>query len=106
MKPDLDNANGGKFSAISREILRVARGRLSFSLSERTDRKGGEMVRINGTSCSAEGMCLSAYLQSEGYVVCRIAVEVNGAIIPQEDYDARILQSGDVVEIVSFVGGG
>lgn len=36
----------------------------------------------------------------------RVAVEVNLAIIKKVDYSAHILNEGDQVEIVNFVGGG
>ena len=36
----------------------------------------------------------------------RIAVERNGEIIPKTSYQDIILQDGDVLEVVSFVGGG
>lgn len=37
---------------------------------------------------------------------CRVAVEVNLAVIKRADYAAYRLNDGDKVEIVSFVGGG
>lgn len=36
----------------------------------------------------------------------RIAVELNREIVPRTAYDSTPLNSGDVVEIVHFVGGG
>ena len=36
----------------------------------------------------------------------RIAVERNGDIVPKAQYDETMLCDGDVVEVVSFVGGG
>ena len=36
----------------------------------------------------------------------RIAVERNGEIVPRRTYGETVLQDGDVLEIVSFVGGG
>lgn len=35
-----------------------------------------------------------------------VAVEVNLEIIRKHDYDKQLLQDGDAVEIVNFVGGG
>ena len=35
-----------------------------------------------------------------------VAVEINRAIIPKSTHDGQVLQSGDEVEIVTFVGGG
>ena len=36
----------------------------------------------------------------------RVAVEVNGEIVPKTEHGARALRSGDRVEVVTFVGGG
>lgn len=36
----------------------------------------------------------------------RVAVEVNQEIIPKDDFDRFVLSPNDVLEIVSFVGGG
>jgi sulfur carrier protein len=36
----------------------------------------------------------------------RVAVEINQVVIPKADWDAVVLQPGDTVEIVNFVGGG
>ena len=64
-------------------------------------------MRINGAEVSlTQGTTLLAYLQQQGYQLERIAVELNGDILRREQYGAVILQDADVVEIVSFVGGG
>lgn len=64
-------------------------------------------LRINGAEVSLpQGTTLLAYLQQQGYQLERIAVELNGDILRREQYGAVILQDADVVEIVSFVGGG
>ena len=36
----------------------------------------------------------------------RVAVEVNEAVVKRAKYDETTLASGDVIEIVNFVGGG
>ena len=64
------------------------------------------MVHINGKDVAAEGMTLEQYLLENGYKKEQIAVECNEEIIPKAEYSERILRDGDVVEIVSFVGGG
>lgn len=64
-------------------------------------------LRINGAEVGLpQGTTLLAYLQQQGYQLERIAVELNGDILRREQYGAVILQDADVVEIVSFVGGG
>lgn len=64
------------------------------------------MIKINGEPQAVQGMSLSAYLAQVGYQPERIAVECNEEIVPKAEYDKKILQDGDVLEIVSFVGGG
>ena len=65
------------------------------------------MLTINGENAeSAIGMALDAYLASKGYPSSRLAVERNGEIVPKACYSQVILQDGDTVEIVRFVGGG
>ena len=36
----------------------------------------------------------------------RVAVEINRAIVPKAEWERTMIASGDVVEIVNFVGGG
>jgi sulfur carrier protein len=36
----------------------------------------------------------------------KIALEINGEIIPHSQFESRILQDGDQIEIVTAVGGG
>lgn len=64
------------------------------------------MVRVNGEDVEALGMSISSYLNKNGYDQSRLAVEKNGEIVPKRMYQEIFLQEGDVVEIVSFVGGG
>lgn len=64
------------------------------------------MVRINGREEAAAGMVLKDYLEQKRYPADGIAVECNEEIIAKSKYDNYILKDGDVVEIVSFVGGG
>lgn len=64
------------------------------------------MVKINGEMTEAVGEKLESYLEAHGYKPATIAVEINEEIIPKCDYGKTIFQEGDVVEIVSFVGGG
>lgn len=64
------------------------------------------MVKINGKMLDISGTSLSGYLTDAGYDPARIAVEINGEIVPKSSYDERLLCDGDTVEVVSFVGGG
>lgn len=65
------------------------------------------MIKINGKECSdVVGMTVSAFLKREGYSEKFIAVECNDEIVPKLTYPERVLQDGDVLEVVQFVGGG
>ena len=64
------------------------------------------MLIINGKSCNAKGKLIAVYLSEEGYDLKRVAVEKNGEIVPKSQYENTAFENGDIVEIVSFVGGG
>lgn len=64
------------------------------------------MVKINGEELELAGKTLAEYLAATDYDIKRIAVERNGEIIPKSQYAETVLETGDSVEIVSFVGGG
>ena len=64
------------------------------------------MVKVNGEPKDIEGKTLAEYLATTNYDVKRIAVERNGDIVPKAQYGETVLQDGDSLEVVSFVGGG
>lgn len=64
------------------------------------------MVKINGEELNASGRTIAQYLTENGYDTKRVAVELNGDILPKSQYESTVLNDGDCVEIVSFVGGG
>ena len=64
------------------------------------------MVKINGEELNIAGKTVVQYLLTTNYDPKRIAVECNGDIVPKALYGEKVLQDGDSVEIVSFVGGG
>lgn len=63
-------------------------------------------MKINGEDVA--GFCGTVwdYLEQHKYQVERVAVEYNGEILQRAQYQSVILQPDDVLEIVSFVGGG
>jgi sulfur carrier protein len=77
-----------------------------MNVGARMRKEDGKMIRINGQAVQTDELNLMSYLQEQGYKTGRIAVECNEMIIPKSQYETYILHSGDVVEIVSFVGGG
>jgi sulfur carrier protein len=65
------------------------------------------MIKINGEYISeSSGKNVLTIIEEKGYKLNRIAVEYNGNILPKDKYDNTFLKDGDVLEVVSFVGGG
>ena len=64
------------------------------------------MVKVNGTELDIAGKTVSEYLATTNYDPQRIAVERNSDIVFKAEYAATVLEDGDSLEIVSFVGGG
>ena len=64
------------------------------------------MVKVNGENIQADNLTLMDFLPKNGYVPQKIAVEMNGEIVPKSQYNSTILRAGDALEIVNFVGGG
>jgi sulfur carrier protein len=72
------------------------------------NRDNGAMeIRLNGAEHSLPPDCSVARLLADaGLGERRVAVEVNGAIVPRSAHDGHRLQEGDRVEIVHALGGG
>lgn len=64
------------------------------------------MAKINGNDCNVSGMTISDYLATTDYDPKFIAVECNEEIVPKAKYDETVIKDSDVIEVVSFVGGG
>lgn len=64
------------------------------------------MVKVNGTELDIAGKTVAEYLADTNYDPRRIAVERNGEIVFKSRYSETVLQDGDSLEVVSFVGGG
>lgn len=64
------------------------------------------VVKINGQMLNVAGMTIEEYLKSTKYEIKHIAVERNEEIVPKHLYEETILEEGDELEVVSFVGGG
>jgi len=62
---------------------------------------------INGDDRDFEGsLPLSTLIEQLGMKTDRVAVELNRAIVPRDQWDRTQLSDGDRLEIVHFVGGG
>ena len=64
------------------------------------------MVKVNGAELDIAGKTVAQYLSTTNYDPKRIAVERNGDIVFKSQYDVTVLENGDSLEIVRFVGGG
>ncbi|MDO5589984.1 MAG: sulfur carrier protein ThiS [Lachnospiraceae bacterium] len=65
------------------------------------------MITVNGNEIKLEeATSVQSYLESAGYQMKRIAVELNGEILPKYEYSDTMLKDGDRMEVVTFVGGG
>lgn len=64
-------------------------------------------ILLNGEArVVPDGHTLIALLAAEGLSERRVAVEVNGDIVPRGRHATHALQQGDRVEIVHALGGG
>jgi len=64
------------------------------------------MVKVNGIELDIAGKTVAEYLAATNYDSKRIAVERNGNIVFKAQYGKTVLEDGDSLEVVSFVGGG
>ena len=64
------------------------------------------MVKVNGKELDLVGKTVEEYLLTTDYDAKRIAVERNGEIVFKSQYSETVLNDGDSIEVVSFVGGG
>jgi sulfur carrier protein len=64
-------------------------------------------ILLNGEqSETRDGITVAGLLDSLGIAGERVAVEVNLDIVPRTRHAERVINEGDRVEIVQFVGGG
>ena len=53
------------------------------------------MVKINGEELNIAGENVAEYLSESGYDLKRVAVELNGDILPKSQYADTLLKDGD-----------
>lgn len=64
-------------------------------------------IQLNGEHVAVgDGITVVALLEQQGLGTRRVAVEINGEIVPRGQHAERRLQAGDRVEIVHALGGG
>ena len=67
----------------------------------------GMEITINGEPrILPDDTTLAGLLEAEGLATRRVAVEVNGSIVPRGAHAGHALAAGDQVEIVHALGGG
>ena len=65
------------------------------------------MIILNGNKTNGfENLSVLELVQKNGYRIERIAVEYNGSILPKSEYETTVIKENDLIEVVSFVGGG
>ena len=70
-------------------------------------REPGVRATVNGESVDLpEGLTVAGLLSHLGVRAERVAVERNGSVVKRVRHPEERLEAGDVLEIVSFVGGG
>ena len=64
-------------------------------------------IQVNGEPRDIDpGLTVTGLLEALDVRADRVAVEVNLQIVERPDFFSRVLQDGDRVEIISFIGGG
>lgn len=63
-------------------------------------------LRVNGERKDSDAESLLEMISSMGLEPKRVAVELNGNIVPRAEFGKIKLKDGDSLEIVHFVGGG
>lgn len=64
-------------------------------------------VTVNATEHQVEpGSVLEDLLAQLGMGGGRIAVEINGEIVPRSQFSSHAIEEGDKIEIVQAIGGG
>ena len=61
---------------------------------------------INGEKLDLKELKFVDYVRQKSLRADLIALELNGKIVPKNEFENLILKKGNKAEIVSFVGGG
>lgn len=64
-------------------------------------------IKINGTVQQIQtGSSVLDFLKSRSIEPSHVVVELNGSILDRVQYGTAVLEKGDSVEVLRFVGGG
>ncbi len=64
------------------------------------------MAKINGKEENVGKINITELLKQKGFDERVVVVEINEEIVPKDEYESYRIAEEDVVEVVSFVGGG
>lgn len=68
---------------------------------------GGLLVTVNGEARSVDsGSTIADLLAQLDLAGARVAVERNRSVVPRAEHATTRIDQGDVLEVVTFVGGG
>jgi sulfur carrier protein len=64
-------------------------------------------MKVNGKNIKLkEAKTLTDFLKDNNYILERIVIELNGEIVSKDKYNTINLKDTDVMEVLTFVGGG
>ena len=63
-------------------------------------------IRLNGEKIMIENATLLEVILGTGFDKTSLVAELNCEVIKQENWQDTIIQDGDQIELLSFVGGG
>ena len=64
-------------------------------------------MKVNGkTFIIKKPQTIDEFLKENDYNINRIVIELNGQIVSKDKYDTVNLKDDDVMEVLTFVGGG
>lgn len=64
-------------------------------------------ITVNGEAQELDApLTVTDLITARGLNPLRVAVELNGEIVPRSERDTRQITDGDTLEVVSFVQGG
>jgi sulfur carrier protein len=69
--------------------------------------QGGLMeIHLNGKKTESKAGTIMDLVLEQGLDPCSLIAEINFKLIPQESWKAVPVRPGDIIELLSFVGGG
>lgn len=75
--------------------------------SKHTEKTMNNTITVNGKEYPfSEGSTLASVLDELEIIPKHMAIEHNAEIVPADAIQERSVQTGDIIEIIQFVGGG